>query len=669
MGGNRKVNSDLDILGKIKISTVPNNTGTVLTYNSSTKEISTRSNAEVASDLGLVTTSGLNTTLSDYSVKSANETLAGIKSFTYSPIVPTPTLNTHAVNKIYVDGNFIPNSQKNQPNGVATLGSDGKHTPTQYGVQATHEAYQNWGGQHVVGASPIDAALNNRINANRFAFFPANKMVIESSTDGGVTWTDQGVSDATKISLCNDTGANIPLKQGIVVGENYTNYRSRITFKFKDSGLYDSIKKLQLYISTRGSKYIGQDAAFVNVYTRTQEDVTAGNDVWTKIIDQQKIAGWSGWNTLNVNVTTTTGTTYVGELRFEFGQTDYMPQYIGLQIISIRAIGTGGYNSPSNLARTGHIYDYDSLQNAVFPAGVRATKFWTNTGTSNDILLANGTTVTKTLLLAAYTSTSDLNTQLNNYVTKNGAVTINGTKTFTESPIVPTPTLNSHAVNKGYIDTELAKKSEKDTNEEWYGKKYLSNTFPLVFNDPTENTNRFGFHKPNNISSVILVPSTEPDSDNWIWANQIEFKENGKIKNNGYEIAGYDDNYVNTAGGSQAHKRDLLWTKKNTYDADGSTTVIAPKGLLTTIHISGNTDTSTRFVLPRSATNGQRVLFINDSSATWVEVYNSTETLGTKAYNSENLEFTFVRESDGEGVLSGNGNWHAFSPTDGKIKL
>ena len=171
------------------------------------------------------------------------------------------------------------------------------------------------------------------------------------------------------------------------MGENYTNYRSRITFKFKDSGLYDLIKKLQLYISTFGSKYIGQDAAFVNVYTRTQEDVTAGNDVWTKIIDQQKIAGWPGWNTLNVNVLTTNGTTYVGELRFEFGQTDYMPQYTGLKILSIRAIGIDGYNSPSNLARTGHIYDYDSLQNAVFPAGVRATKFWTNTGTSNDIFI------------------------------------------------------------------------------------------------------------------------------------------------------------------------------------------------------------------------------------------------------------------------------------------
>ena len=208
-----------------------------------------------------------------------------------------------------------------------------------------------------------------------------------------------------------------------------------------------------------------------------------------------------------------------------------------------------------------------------------------------------------------------------------------------------------------------------NTVQDIEAQKYLNNPLPLIFNDPTKATVRFCFHKPTAKNSLIIAPSSDADTNNWDWTKQIEFKDSGKIKNNGYEIAGYDDNYVNTAGGSQAHKRDLLWTKKNTYDADGSTTVIAPKGLLTTIHISGNTDTSTRFVLPRSATNGQRVLFINDSSATWVEVYNSTETLGTKSYTNELLEFTFVREADGEGVLSGNGYWYAYSHTDGKIKL
>ena len=380
-----------------------------------------------------------------------------------------------------------------------------------------------------------------------------------------------------------------------------------------------------------------------------------------------------------------------------------------------------------------------------FPHIGQNNKFYETNEFKKPLIIPNGISSNHAITLAqlnGYVSISALNVQLDNYVTKNGSVTINGTKTFTESPVIPTPTINTHAVNKSYVDVqlgsymptthvansitptnivnwntaygwgnhasagyamanhthswneienkpltfvptshthaisevtglspELNKKSEKNTDEEWNSKKYLSNPFPLIFNDPTENTRRFGFHKPNNISSVILVPSTEPDSDNWDWANQIEFKENGKIKNKGYEIAGYDDNYVLTAGGNQAHKRDLLWTKKDSYGADGSVTTLTPKGLLTTVHIMDDTSIYTRFVLPRSATNGQKILFINDSPAAWVEVFDSTETIGAKAYNSENLEFTFISGLDGEGVLSGNGNWHAFSPTDGKIKL
>jgi hypothetical protein len=63
------------------------------------------------------------------------QTIGGTKTFTESPVVPNPTLNTHAVNKGYVDGNFIPNSQKNQPNGVAEL--DGN-------LQLHNDRLPNW---------------------------------------------------------------------------------------------------------------------------------------------------------------------------------------------------------------------------------------------------------------------------------------------------------------------------------------------------------------------------------------------------------------------------------------------------------------------------------------------------------------------------------------------
>ena len=63
-------NSDINADGKIKLSTVPNSTGTVMTYNPTTKELSTRTNAQIISDLGL------NSDLSAY-VKKAGDTMTG----------------------------------------------------------------------------------------------------------------------------------------------------------------------------------------------------------------------------------------------------------------------------------------------------------------------------------------------------------------------------------------------------------------------------------------------------------------------------------------------------------------------------------------------------------------------------------------------------------------
>ena len=55
MAGEIYINSDLFIDGVIKMPTVPNNSGTVLTYNPTTQTISTRLNSEFIDDLDLVT--------------------------------------------------------------------------------------------------------------------------------------------------------------------------------------------------------------------------------------------------------------------------------------------------------------------------------------------------------------------------------------------------------------------------------------------------------------------------------------------------------------------------------------------------------------------------------------------------------------------------------------
>ena len=51
----------------------------------------------------IITVESLTTVLNSYVKNTGNETIAGIKTFNLSPIVPTPTDGTHAVNKDYVD--------------------------------------------------------------------------------------------------------------------------------------------------------------------------------------------------------------------------------------------------------------------------------------------------------------------------------------------------------------------------------------------------------------------------------------------------------------------------------------------------------------------------------------------------------------------------------------
>jgi hypothetical protein len=64
------IDSDINVNGKVKAATVPNATGTVVTYNSTTKEFSTRTNAQIIADLGI------DGNLAAY-VKKAGDTMTG----------------------------------------------------------------------------------------------------------------------------------------------------------------------------------------------------------------------------------------------------------------------------------------------------------------------------------------------------------------------------------------------------------------------------------------------------------------------------------------------------------------------------------------------------------------------------------------------------------------
>ena len=70
----KDIKSDISVEGQIKLTNVPNATGTLLTYNTSSGAISTRTNAQIISDLAL------NTDLTAY-VKKTGDTMSGALTF------------------------------------------------------------------------------------------------------------------------------------------------------------------------------------------------------------------------------------------------------------------------------------------------------------------------------------------------------------------------------------------------------------------------------------------------------------------------------------------------------------------------------------------------------------------------------------------------------------
>lgn len=62
----------------------------------------------------------------------------------------------------------------------------------------------------------LDAKVNT-LRANRLAFLPADQIIIEKTTDGGVTWVDAGIPDYIKTGLFSETRPNviIPLLNGV----------------------------------------------------------------------------------------------------------------------------------------------------------------------------------------------------------------------------------------------------------------------------------------------------------------------------------------------------------------------------------------------------------------------------------------------------------------------
>lgn len=251
--------------------------------------------------------------------------------------------------------------------GTAATGSvnfDGSANVT-LPVTGVKEAYLQWGGRNINGGiSPIDAAASSLHSANRLQFAKPAGITIEYSNDGGTTWIDYGIADFEKIQLVSGIGKSVAI--GKKSSNITTSDQLRITLNATNMVVYTQAVKFLINLSTNGAG--GCKVKF--------EKAHKGSESVFSTVGTYDISGWSGWNSIPVNNAFGGGTYQTGNVaifRFTFSIGSLSSTYNNaLSVSDIVLLGSTYWEYPSNMAKTGHLYSWDYLQNATFPAKVKA---------------------------------------------------------------------------------------------------------------------------------------------------------------------------------------------------------------------------------------------------------------------------------------------------------
>ena len=233
---------------------------------------------------------------------------------------------------------------------------------------STPEAFLTWGGKNFASSyGPIDAAMIPQLGANRLAFFPKDKVILEYSTNSGSTWTAV-TNDVLKASLFSTAGAYFYIGNSSATKIDKSTYMCRITIT-TTGACYTALNKFAIHVSTEGST-----GCYCSIDARTKANQDSNTDTWVNFANKVEISGWSGWNIINTAAITTHGNTssQYSQLRFTFGVTSHpaTSEYKGLYIDRIMGFGGLGWSTPSTMAKEGTLYSYDHDQNATFPGDV-----------------------------------------------------------------------------------------------------------------------------------------------------------------------------------------------------------------------------------------------------------------------------------------------------------
>lgn len=257
-------------------------------------------------------------------------------------------------------------------------------------VTGIKEAYLTWGGKDFTQSfSPLDAALEPRLGANRLEMCAGTGIKIERTTDSGTSWTEvttSSISNADRSALFSSVGRTVTVSATSTasMGTDAAKYMMRITLDTSIANVYTMLNKFIFNISTNGCAN-----CYVKLRIRTAANVTAGNDTWLTWDVRNKtwssspaeadtrcpIGGWSGFNVINIAGGITTygnNTSQYRNIQFIFGCTKNDSTSAGLAVINIQGYGGVAWNAPSNMARTGHLYSWTGTGAASFPSSITA---------------------------------------------------------------------------------------------------------------------------------------------------------------------------------------------------------------------------------------------------------------------------------------------------------
>lgn len=248
---------------------------------------------------------------------------------------------------------------------------------------------------------------------NRLAFLPADQIIIEQTIDGGITWTDAGISDANKEKLFSEVRYSaIPIPK--IDGKVNTKCGIRITITAMKYDVPDGtaetdkykywnsnhVKSAERYCSL--SEFVFWNIAASNrIKVTVQKAWGSEADNWITCFsnDTFGMTGEAGANYVWVNDDLFGGdisqTTNCWNYRFIFFTTsNKLDDNITLRptvtqsIININGYGVNIWKNPNRLAFNDHLYAWDTNQNATFPAGLNATTLMQGGKKLDDIITA-----------------------------------------------------------------------------------------------------------------------------------------------------------------------------------------------------------------------------------------------------------------------------------------